>query len=406
MEQIDKRDVAGLAQVPGAAVCREGAGGWAKEKFAIELSPEEMLVGTAATTAGSDDRPGSQDADEIVALIEERARQAYARREIEYPVDHVLAFAFGGEASSVENPYAADYVRTWARAKYNVDIPVEHMRELGVRAAARRADRPPGAAAGATGKLEAEVDPMLAGDPTPAQVDRAVPAAVRRQAGRARPRRRSWKASPTEASARRTTSIGRDDRRTRPPGAAATCSWSRPAALLRQELTDLEQFVLIQIFDQSWKDHLYAMDMLKSGVGLVGFAERDPRIVYKKEGFRYFEEMMAGIRDKVTDLIFRARVVGRAEARSAYRETAAVHEEAGGYGVSENLAATADVAKGAPGPKPAGGEADDERCPGRRAETAVKVKPIVREEAKVGRNDPCPCGSGKKYKKCCGQHLA
>ncbi len=90
------------------------------------------------------------------------------------------------------------------------------------------------------------------------------------------------------------------------------------------------------------------MDILKGGVGLLGFAERDPRVVYKKEGYRYFEEMMSGIRDKVTDLIFRARVVGRAEARSDYRETAAVHEDTGGYGVTENLAATADVAEGAP----------------------------------------------------------
>src|SRR5439155_16229540 len=89
---------------------------------------------------------------------------------------------------------------------------------------------------------------------------------------------------------------------------------------LRKELTDLEQFVLINIFDQSWKDHLYAMDMLKAGIGLQAFAERDPRIAYKKEGYAYFEQMMAGIRDKVTDLIFRARI-GRAapEPRSNYK---------------------------------------------------------------------------------------
>src|SRR5213075_3551532 len=94
----------------------------------------------------------------------------------------------------------------------------------------------------------------------------------------------------------------------------------------RRELTDLEQFVLIQIFDQSWKDHLYAMDMLRTGIGLQAFAERDPRILYKKEGYRYFEEMMAGIRDKVTDLIFRARIVGQAQQRSAYNVTSAQHE--------------------------------------------------------------------------------
>src|SRR5205814_7133436 len=99
---------------------------------------------------------------------------------------------------------------------------------------------------------------------------------------------------------------------------------------LRKELTDLEQFVLIQIFDNSWKDHLYAMDMLKSSIGLHAFAEKDPRILFKKEGYRYFEEMMAGVRDKVTDLIFRARVVGETQRSSAYRETAATHADTGG----------------------------------------------------------------------------
>src|SRR5438045_223213 len=112
---------------------------------------------------------------------------------------------------------------------------------------------------------------------------------------------------------------------------------------LRKELTDLEQFVLIQIFDQSWKDHLYAMDMLKAGIGLQAFAEKDPRIAYKKEGFRYFEEMMAGVRDKVTDLIFRARVVGQTQARSAYRVTEARHDATDSYGVTENLRETADL---------------------------------------------------------------
>jgi len=173
----------------------------------------------------------------------------------------------------------------------------------------------------------------------------------------------------------------------------------------RKELTDLEQFVMIQIFDQSWKDHLYAMDMLKAGVGLTAFAERDPRVVYKKEGYRYFEEMMAGIRDKVTDLIFRARVVGQTQARSAYRETAAVHEDAGGYGVGENIRATADAVAGGASAA-AGGSEMAEAAAQAQGEAAVKVKTIVREAAKVGRNDPCPCGSGKKYKKCHGVGVA
>ena len=181
---------------------------------------------------------------------------------------------------------------------------------------------------------------------------------------------------------------------------------ARGRQVLRQELTDLEQFVLIQIFDQSWKDHLYAMDMLKSGIGLQAFAEKDPRVLYKKEGFRYFEEMMSGIRDKVTDLIFKARVVGRAEARSAYKETAAVHEDTGGYGVSENLAATAGVDQGATIGDEGAIDPEAQSGGGGEGGTAVKVKQVVNEAPRVGRNDPCPCGSGKKYKKCCGQNAA
>ena len=132
--------------------------------------------------------------------------------------------------------------------------------------------------------------------------------------------RRRYRARRSGSLARQATAIGTH---------RAARSADRRAAeqFLRKELTDLEQFVLIQIFDQSWKDHLYAMDMLKTGIGLQAFAEQDPRIAYKKEGYRYFEEMMAGVRDKVTDLIFRARI-GRAtpQPRSNYRETAARHE--------------------------------------------------------------------------------
>jgi preprotein translocase subunit SecA len=105
--------------------------------------------------------------------------------------------------------------------------------------------------------------------------------------------------------------------------------------------------------------------------------------------------MMAGIREKVTDLIFRARIGGQQRQRSNYRETAAVHEDAGGYGVKENLAVT--------GGEPAAAEqASSEGGDG----AATKVRQIVRDAPKVGRNDPCPCGSGKKYKKCHGAGVA
>jgi len=163
---------------------------------------------------------------------------------------------------------------------------------------------------------------------------------------------------------------------------------------LRQELTNLEQFVLIQILDQSWKDHLYAMDLLRNSIGLQAFAEQDPRVMFKKEGYRFFDEMMMGVRDKVSDLIFRARISQSEQVRSAYNVTSASHEDVGGYGVAENLRSL--PAEQQPQPE---GQAE-------QAGEAAPVKTIVNEKEKVGRNDPCPCGSGKKYKKCCGANAA
>ncbi len=139
-------------------------------------------------------------------------------------------------------------------------------------------------------------------------------------------------------------------------------------------------------------EHLYAMDMLKSGIGLQSFAEQDPRVLYKKEGFDYFRQMNAGIRDKVTDQIFRAKLMGQGEGqprrRSNYRVLATSHAADAGYGVSETVAT---------------GGGGDGRGRRRRPSPPSSWSATT---TKVGRNDLCPCGSGKKYKKCHGANLA
>jgi preprotein translocase subunit SecA len=321
-------------------------------------------------------------AEEIVAIIETRARDAYARREIEYPVDYVLARAFGGEGEMLDNPYAADFVRSWARVKYGADMPLEHIRTIPRR---RLRDELIGLQESflRDGKMAAEMKQMVKANPSPESLKQAFTV------------RFGAMISPAEIDAVINEAVTGSSKglavEKRDDEAIAVSLAARGRALLRQELTELEQFILIQIFDQSWKDHLYAMDMLKGGVGLAGFAEKDPRIVFKKEGYGFFMQMMAGVRDKVTDLIFRARVSGPTQARNNYRETSAVHEETVSYGAAEDRPKPTRVSidGGAPEPLPV-------------AEVATKTKPIVREVAKVGRNDPCPCGSGKKYKKCCG----
>jgi preprotein translocase subunit SecA len=149
---------------------------------------------------------------------------------------------------------------------------------------------------------------------------------------------------------------------------------------LRREMTELERFVLLQILDSSWKDHLLAMDHLKSGIGLRSYAEQDPRVAYKREGSRLFTEMLEGVREKVADTIFKVRLTAEARMQSVYQVSNMVHEQLSAYDtVTQQM--------------------DRQQTGG-----PTKASTIVREQPKVGRNDPCPCGSGKKYKKCCGKN--
>jgi preprotein translocase subunit SecA len=378
IEQIDHRDCAGVMKYLAPNYALQELSRWAQEKFGIQVSPDEMLQDKEANLP--------KDAQEIIDLLETRAREAYKPRGVEYPVDQVLAQSFG-EQGSTEFAPGVDFVRWWAKKKFNVELAPEHIRSLSVRklreeliALQEKFVR--------GGGIEAEVDRLIGANPTQDALAQAVN------------ERFDAKLTAKDLDVPEGAVNAEEDGEA--PATMRDVVLDVARQFFRRELTMLEQFVLIQIFDQTWKDHLYAMDMLKNSIGLQSFAEQDPRVLYKKEGYRYFEEMMVGVRDKVTDLIFRARVVGQqTQARSAYRVTEARHDTSNNYGVTENLRETAAaIAEGG------GGGEMQEAANQVQGEGGAKVKQIVREDAKIGRNDPCPCGSGKKYKKCCGANAA
>ena len=143
----------------------------------------------------------------------------------------------------------------------------------------------------------------------------------------------------------------------------------------------IEKFILLQKMDSKWKDHLYNMDHLKSGIGLRGYAQVDPKVEYTREARQMFDEMEAAIREEVTDLIMKVEVRGDEEEReSIWRMAEALHPGA---------SAGPDIR-----------EQQDRAIAG--SQGAERPQPIERA-MRVGRNDPCPCGSGKKFKKCCGR---
>jgi len=147
----------------------------------------------------------------------------------------------------------------------------------------------------------------------------------------------------------------------------------------RQELgeelfQDLLKYVFLKTLDSKWRDHLYALDMLREGIGLRAYGQQDPLIEYKQESFRMFDEMMTEFHKEAITLLFRAQVRTpetrqRPSAIRAYKPTIAAQPVLGG--------------------KP--------------EKTTTQTTP-QRLAVRVGRNEPCPCGSGKKYKKCCGRN--
>ncbi|MGH7570419.1 MAG: preprotein translocase subunit SecA [Gemmatimonadota bacterium] len=147
--------------------------------------------------------------------------------------------------------------------------------------------------------------------------------------------------------------------------------------------------VLLSVIDEKWRDHLYELDQLKTGIQYRAWGQRDPLIEYKKEAFEMFVSMMDDLRGTAASVLYRIRIVepghmsaeDRRRRERIQRQQVALHAPA----------ATAGVAAGDRQPQPAG-----------EGSGMAPAQTFVREHDKVGRNDPCPCGSGKKFKKCHG----
>ncbi len=174
-------------------------------------------------------------------------------------------------------------------------------------------------------------------------------------------------------------------------------------------MRSLERAVLLQVVDNQWKDHLHSMDGLKEGIGLQAYGQKDPLIEYKREGFAMFQEMVGRIKEETVKMLLLVQAVASEGGEMFFSaRPARVTEEHPDF----SLAASAPrrPAPAAPMAPPPGFPPGMEPPPGYGAADEVpqygdrpqKLEPMRRKEPKVGRNDPCPCGSGKKYKKCHG----
>jgi preprotein translocase subunit SecA len=144
---------------------------------------------------------------------------------------------------------------------------------------------------------------------------------------------------------------------------------AREEELGKETMRQLERYIVLQMVDNHWKDHLLGMDHLKEGIGLRGYGQKNPLDEYKKEGFNMFNDMIGRVREKTVSTLMRVKLARQDEMEELEQEKRRQRQEM-------------EMSRGA------GNEAQ---------------QPTRREGDKVGRNAPCPCGSGKKYKRCCGR---
>ncbi len=327
--------------------------GWARHKFDFDVTAEEL----------ADKEP-----DSVVDLVREKANEKYEDKEAAYPVmAAILRFSTKADGGSRLN---RDGLITWARDRFDEEISEESVKSMQREEVrdflvqfSRRSQVKANAAAAA---IRERIDEFFTGA-TPGVSVTALGADPGNVASLLEWMNRLPGIELDEHAVRDFT---RDD-------LLRVLSQSNEDQY-RPEIRRMERELLLQLIDSAWKDHLLAMDHLRSAVGLVGYAQVDPKVEYKREGMRLFEKMWSANAERITDLIFRMEQLDEGFVGSTWVETEARHEDApavSGLGTQEVY----------------------ENASGENA----KTEPIRNRTEKVGRNAPCPCGSGKKYKNCC-----
>jgi len=357
-EAIARLDFSGLATLLDEDFNRKTVCGWLRHQFGLEMTPDEF--------ADFEDVQGPID------LISQRVREAYRQQEIKFPVSVAMTRFMAGRQTDREG------LLRWANSRFHTELTESDFKEkereqiAGILIERSRKYFP------TEEKLD-EFNGRLEhlgssnghggnGHADNGHLDRAV---IDDLVGLAQ---REFDVQLSNGDFEglseeqvRQTILRRFDGRYRP------------------ELGQAERSLLLEVLDHSWKEHLYYMDHLRQGIGLVGYAQKDPKVEYKREGMKAFDGMWDRIGEQVTAAIFRLEKESPQFVGSLWQISDAVHQQA---------ASAAQEYKQAP-PQDAGAGPE----PGQQLQT---VEPIRNREKKAKPNDPCPCGSGKKYKRCHG----
>ena len=328
---------------------------WVRHKFGIDLAPDEVR---------------DLELSAFKQLVRTKALVTYEEKEVAYPVMAGL-YHFTTRDTTGHKRYEREELAQWAAQRFHLNLSVEDLKNRQreeIRAVLVESSRH--FAEGlepAMAEAHAWLGRIFEPDTPP---DMALRGAY--ENGRLK-ELSDWLTAKYTYALPPEEMLRCDEERLRRHLTAAVEDFFRP------EMRKMERTLSLQLLDTAWKDHLLSMDHLRSSVGLRGYAQIDPKVEYKREGMRIFDQMWTSVGERVTDLIFRMEQLDEGFVGSTWKESEAIHQDA----------------------QSAGEIASQQQAAIEGTEVDHKPQPIRNRQQRVGRNDPCPCGSGKKFKQCC-----
>jgi preprotein translocase subunit SecA len=350
---------------------RRSLSGWVHHKFTIAIDPKDWE---------------GIDRAEIVRRIKVEARRLYTQKEAELPA-RIAMLRYLADRDAFGTPrYDREGLAASVSERYHIVVEAEELRPMlrpEIEAMILELARKNYHGGKVAEELESRLESAgLTRTPNPREKDAAAPDAAAIEA------LAQWARAHLDAE------IVPDEFQSLAPAQIRNRLMAAFDAKFRPEMREMEKAVLLQILDSAWMEHLRAMDHLRSSIGLQGYAQIDPKVEYKREGMRIFADMWAASADRVTDLIYRVEqfdpefldYLGSRYNRLDRAQT--IHSQA----ESQLVAAPAGAGVR---------QQQDDAIAASQQSTEKKKEPVRNVGKKVGRNDPCPCGSGKKFKACC-----
>ncbi len=367
MVAIDGFDLSALDTLMNPAFGQISLSNWLAHRFSLRCDPADF---------------DNRDPEKIIAIVKEKLEKHLQAKEIAFPVEIALNNFMDSQGAANDSGVFLERILGWANARFHANLQPEEFNGKTVEDLAKRLYQVSADYFG-NGSLAQRLKELL---------DQTFPAASPedRVAGPILPNADGLASLVNWANEVMQVGWTTDELRRLSREEVEQMVLAAYDERFRPEMSQTERSVILEILDTAWKDHLHYMDYVRSGIGLSSYAQKDPKTEFRREGMAAFQQMWKTIGQQVTSAIFRLEQQSSGVIESVFHESTASHAE------------FHEEPEAPPAPGPRQGLDVSDFQTNSSEPTPPAVQPIRNFAPQVGRNDPCPCGSGKKYKKCHG----